>query len=124
MGAMKKIGIAVVLAISCVFLVRGSEIIGEENFENGLARWSVESSEQVAVIQEPDSSNHVLLLTPLRRGFVHTVFEPSRAWGNSRVEGRFLFPVDGDGYLGFIYNLQQTKERLDFGCGRCRLSRR
>jgi hypothetical protein len=31
------------------------------------------------------------------------------------MEGRFLFPVDGDGYLGFIYNHQQSAERNDFG---------
>jgi hypothetical protein len=32
-----------------------------------------------------------------------------------RMEGRFLFPTEGDGYLGFIYNHQKGSARADFG---------
>ncbi len=116
MLASKRRCLAVVLAISGTALAWASPSIDVEDFENGMTRWSVESSEQVSVIQEPGLSNHVLLLKPVSGGFVHAVFEPSRDWRNTRMEGRFLFPEQGDGYLGFIYNLQQTEERQDFGC--------
>jgi hypothetical protein len=93
-----------------------SGVIDSEDFENGLGRWRYESSEQVRLVQEPGTDNHVLVLDPIRPGYVHAIFEPSRGWENTRMEGRFLFPEEGDGYLGFIHNLKQTDQRLDFGC--------
>ncbi len=42
----------------------------------------------------------VLQLTPKRRDYVHTLLAGSTGWHDVRFEGRFLFPTEGDGYLG------------------------
>lgn len=94
--------------------VQGSLLI--DDFESGLDRWTTESPDGIEVVLEPDSTNHVLQLTPKRRGYVHTLIANSTDWRDVRFEGRFLFPTEGDGYLGFLYNHQEKPERTDFGC--------
>ncbi len=90
--------------------------LAADDFESGLSRWTTESPEGIEILLEPGSTNHVLQLTPKRRGYVHTLLADSNGWHDVRFEGRFLFPIDGDGYLGFLYNHQETPERTDFGC--------
>lgn len=91
--------------------------LGGDDFESGLGGWTVDSPEGgVAIAAEPGTDNHVLLLTPTREEFTHAILSGSDSFENVRVRGRFLFPEDGHGYLGFIYNHRRTDERLDFGC--------
>ncbi len=95
---------------------RHNQDLAVDDFEAGLGRWSVEAPDGVEILIEPGSTNHVLQLTPKRRGYVHTLLAESSGWHDVRFEGRFLFPTEGDGYLGFLYNHQETPERTDFGC--------
>ncbi len=108
-----------ILALAA-FALTSATLVGQDlvidDFESGLGRWSVESPDDVEILSEPDSTNHVLQLTPKRRGYVHTLLGESSDWHDVRFEGRFLFPTEGDGYLGFLYNHQATPERTDFGC--------
>ena len=93
-----------------------SDRLASEDFESGLDRWALESPEQIEIRTEPGTENRVLQLTPKRRAFAHAILDASRNWRDVRFEGRFLFPTAGDGYLGFIYNYQETPGRIDFGC--------
>ncbi len=91
-------------------------VLAADDFESGLGRWTTESPDGVEIVVEPGSTNHVLQLTPERRGYVHALLADSSDFHDVRFEGRFLFPTEGDGYLGFIYNHRQTPGRTDFGC--------
>ena len=97
-------------------------ILVEEDFESGLSRWSLDNADSIAIVSDPGSDgNRALQLTPEEETFTHAIFEESADWADIRFEGRFLFPTEGDGYLGLIYNYRQSPgsdgiERTDFGC--------
>ena len=92
-------------------------VLVHEDFEGDLTAWSLVNSDSIEIILDPgDAANHVLQLTPEKKKYTHAIFEPSRGWRDYRIEGRFLFPEEGDGYLGFIYNYQERDGRKDFGC--------
>lgn len=92
------------------------DILFTEDFENSLNGWTLENAEQIQIVTEPGTDNSVLELMPKSRDFVSAILEKGSDWENIRVEGRFLFPTDGDGYLGFIHNHQSNETRTDFGC--------
>ncbi len=104
------------LAVLVPLTASGGEVLLEEDFESGLERWSLQPPARFEVLEEPGSTNKVLQLNPQRHEFAHVILEPSRQWRDVRLEGRFLFPTEGDGYLGFIYNYQESPGRTDFGC--------
>jgi hypothetical protein len=87
-----------------------------ETFGAGLGRWHLDGAEFIEIITEPGTSNRILQLTPRPRAFAHALLAEPEDWMHLRVEGRFQFPTEGDGYLGFIYNYQETGARMDFGC--------
>ena len=86
-----------------------------DDFESGLDMWAPLSIEHAEVIRESTGGNQILLLTPRKGGFSHVILNAEKPMSHVRMEGRFLFPTEGDGYLGFIYNHQQGLERSDFG---------
>lgn len=86
-----------------------------DDFERGLDHWLPRATGDAVIVEEPGSSNHVLQLTPRENTFSHVLLRDRPARTNVRMEGRFLFPTEGDGYLGLIYNHQQASERTDFG---------
>ncbi len=90
-------------------------VMVQDDFESGMSQWHADPPERIAIIPEEGTSNHVLRLTPERREFTQVMLAGSSTFTNVRVEGRFLFPTDGDGYLGFIYNHQQDDRRTDSG---------
>ena len=96
--------------------VSAQTLIFSEDFETDLRQWVSLAPEFVEVIGEPRSANRVLMLTPKPEGFSHVLVKGSEEYKNVRMEGRFLFPTEGDGYLGFIYNHQKSENRTDFGC--------
>ena len=97
------------------FATASAEPLIVEDFEIGLNRWSPSPVEQIVIVPEAETDNRVLQLTPNPRSFSHVLLAQTLPSSNLRMEGRFLFPTEGDGYLGFIYNYQQTDERMDFG---------
>ncbi len=115
------------LTIFFVFTVQptaltAQEILALDDFESGLNSWTLLHPENALIHREPGQDNRVLELRPTgrfppanERGFSRVVLKGSMNYRNVRVEGRFLFPTPGDGYLGFIYNLQQSESRIDFG---------
>jgi hypothetical protein len=111
--------IQVTLVAAVGFAANGAafaDLLAKDDFERGLERWRLEPPGQFEILVEPGTSNHVLQLTPKQGTFAHALIEGSDDYSDIRVEGRFLFPTEGDGYLGFLYNYQQTEERMDFGC--------
>jgi len=96
-------------------VARGQGALVKEDFENGMAAWHALSDEHASVIVEPGTSNHILELIPHDGAFSHVILERD-VGADVRVEGRFQFPTEGDGYLGFIYNFVATSGRTDFGC--------
>ena len=85
-----------------------------DDFESGLARWTLTAAPGVRVIDSGDPAHeHVLLLSP--NGDVHAVIKGSEQWGKVRIEGDVQFPVKADSYLGVMYNFQQHGARTDFG---------
>lgn len=89
----------------------------QENFESGLLDWVTKSQKHVEIIKEPGKNNHVLQLTPMnkRAARTDTIYKPSSQWQNFSMTGRFLFPDEGHGYLGFIYHYREGKQRTDYG---------
>lgn len=89
----------------------------QENFESGLSDWVTKSGRYVEIIKEPGEDNHVLQLTPMNKRAARTdaIYKPSSQWKNFSMTGRFLFPDEGDGYLGFIYHYREGKKRTDYG---------
>lgn len=108
--------LACLAAVLAPLTVAGGEVLLEEDFESGLDRWSLQPPARIEVLEEPGSANKVLQLTPQRHEFTQVILEPSRQWRDVRLEGRFLFPSEGDGYLGFLYNYQESPGRTDSGC--------
>lgn len=107
-------------AACCLFIgLPASAIEGtiQDNFENGLSNWVTKSKQHVEIIKEPGTNNHILQLTPKnkRAARTDTLYKPSFQWENFSMTGRFLFPDEGDGYLGFIYHYREAKQRTDYG---------
>ena len=96
--------------------VSAQTLIFSDDFESDLRQWVLLAPEFAEVVGEPHSANRVLMLTPKPEGFSHVLVKGSEEYRNVRMEGRFLFPTEGDGYLGFIYNHQKSEDRTDFGC--------
>ena len=99
-----------------------AEIVDRDDFESGLGSWTLPASQSVKIVTEPGVANRVLELTPAgvfplqgTRGLSYALLRQNGAAENLRMEGRFRFPTDGDGYLGFIYNYRTAGERSDFG---------
>jgi hypothetical protein len=107
---------AFVLATLVVPRALSAQPIFSEDFEAGLDAWRLDPPEQFEILTDPGTSNRVLQLAPNRGGFAHALIAASTDWRNLRFEGRFLFPTEGDGYLGFLYNYQETADHMDFGC--------
>lgn len=97
--------------------VRAIESDIHENFENGLSNWVTKSQAHVEIVKEQGKDNQVLQLTPRneRGKRTDTVYTPSHHWRNFSMTGRFLFPDEGDGYLGFIYHYRTGDQRTDYG---------
>jgi len=119
-GEIKRILLIMLLANSLLnstsLVWASSDKLVEDNFESGLSRWKIEQSDYVEILVEPGTTNHVLQLTPKPKGFVDALLANESKWENVRFEGRFLFPKNGNGYLGFIYNHEVKASRTDFGC--------
>jgi hypothetical protein len=105
------------LCLSLCLPVSAVESPVQEDFENGLSNWLVKSKQHVEIIKEEGKNNHVLQLTPMnKRGArTDTLYQLSHSWKNFSMTGRFLFPDEGDGYLGFIYHHRESKQRTDYG---------
>ena len=86
-----------------------------DDFETGMDMWSPLSAGYAEIVAESLGGNQVLQLTPREGDFSHVILNAEIPASHVRMEGRFLFPTEGDGYLGFIYNHQQGSERTDFG---------
>jgi hypothetical protein len=95
------------------------ESLARDDFEDDLSQWlTVGPHGNVRIVPQAGAGadNHVLELVPQRGEFVHTLLRGSEGWTNVRIEGRVLFPTNGDGYLGLIYNHRRQGSRTDFGC--------
>lgn len=86
-----------------------------DDFESGLQHWQERTQGDATIVAEPGGSNHVLQLTPRENGFSHVLLTAEVPSNYVRMEGRFLFPTEGDGYLGFIHNYRRGQQRTDFG---------
>jgi hypothetical protein len=102
-----------------VVAIGAEEPLARDDFEHDLSQWLTVGPEgNVRIVPEDgtEADNHVLELVPLQGGFVHTLLRGSEGWTNVRIDGRVLFPTNGDGYLGLIYNHRRRGSRTDFGC--------
>jgi len=86
-----------------------------DDFDGTLAQWELLQPDHITIVEEPGSSNRVVQLKPKTHHFVHALMRGTESAGHVRLEGRMLFPTDGDGYLGLIYNYQTHDGRADFG---------
>jgi hypothetical protein len=107
------------LALTAALLLPGAPVWGGpaffDDFENGLDHWQPRSEGDAVIVEEPGTGNHVLEITPREDSFSHILLRPELPHGNLRMEGRFKFPTQGDGYLGLIYNYRPGADRTDFG---------
>ena len=92
-------------------------LLVDERFETDLAAWSRVNEKRIEIVADPETpGNHVLQLDPEKGEYTHAIYQASREWSHLRIDGSFLFPTEGDGYLGLIYNYQEREGRKDFGC--------
>jgi hypothetical protein len=104
---------AVILCLFCTHVF--AQAVFEDDFENGLLNWEPLSASHANVIREGNAGNHVLQLVPNPSQFSHVILKKPVPGQYARLEGRVLFPTDGNGYLGLIYNHLVGEERTDFG---------
>lgn len=112
----RRLAVLATILWPVALVAQAGEPLLRDDFEVGLGHWTPFASEYVAIRKEPGRDNRVLVLTPQPRKFSYVLLNGSDDYENVRMEGRFLFPTEGDGYLGFLYNYQAGAERLDFGC--------
>lgn len=84
------------------------------DFERGLGSLRVhgEGAAFTAPSGDPEHGD-VLVLRP--NGDAHVLVPGTDAWPGVRLEGEVLFPTDEHNYLGLVYNLRRSGDRLDFG---------
>lgn len=87
-----------------------------ESFERASSGWTPVGDSVAKVVPEPEAANTVLELRPLRGRLSYVVFSGAGPQDSFRMTGRFLFPTEGDGYLGFVYGYQSDSDRIDYGC--------
>jgi hypothetical protein len=104
---------AALLFLTCTNVLGGPVFF--DDFESGMSMWAPLSIEHAGIVDESPGGNQVLQLTPRPGEFSHVILNAGTPASHVRMEGRFLFPTDGDGYLGFIYNHQKGTERTDSG---------
>ena len=93
---------------------QGAQNSFADDFEAGLSGWDVHGSSGVFVQDSGDPEHgSVLVLRP--HGDVHALIRGTEAWAGVRLEGQVLFPEDVNNYLGIVYNLHRSGDRLDFG---------
>lgn len=91
------------------------ELLFFDDFENGLSKWELVTSHKVKIIKSKDPVHqHVMALYP-HGPAVYALIKNSDKWNNYCIEGDFLFPINHHHYLGFIYNYNETGNRVDFG---------
>ncbi len=95
--------------------VWGAELAFAEDFEQGLSRWEPLAEDAAQITVESGTGNSVLQLQPRADDFSHITAKMAPS-NQVTLRGKFLFPSQGDGYLGFVYNYQRTAGRTDFGC--------
>ena len=111
-----------IAAISASSTAWPQHLLMEDDFESGIDQWTRLHEETVSIVREEGTENHVLelrsanIFPPVRtKGYSNARIAASDSFENVRMEGRFNFPTDGHGYLGFIYNHQASNARTDFG---------
>jgi hypothetical protein len=93
---------------------RPGELLFSERFESGLGRWELYGDHAFTVRPAGDAAaGHVFVLTP--GGDAYALIRGSDQWRGVVLEGRLLFPTDGDAYLGIVYDFQRRAVRTDFG---------
>jgi len=113
MVIMKKQTLALLLLVSLARSILASDF--HDGFEQGLDNWEPFSPGYALIVSEAEGNNHVLELTPRSGDYSHVILKADSPTGHARMEGRFLFPTEGDGYLGLIYNHIHSDARTDFG---------
>lgn len=108
-----KTGLAV-LALAGLHSVHAADF--RDSFDRNSSGWMPVGDAQASIVSEPGTGNKVLELRPVRRKFSHVVFDGAGRRDAFRMTGRFLFPTEGDGYLGLLYGIRPESDRKDFGC--------
>lgn len=112
-GRMNRSAACLGLSLWALHAVAGT--VYEDDFESGWGAWKALAPDHAEIVPEAGTDNHVLRLTPRAQDFSHVILDRDLPGKAVRLEGRFLFPTEGDGYLGFIYNHRVGPERTDFG---------
>ncbi len=91
------------------------DVLFQDDFESGLAGWDLSDAEAITLFKTEDPKHgYVLRLAPAGAR-LHALIRGSESWPAYRIEGDVLFPDDDHNYLGFVYNLTETPERVDLG---------
>lgn len=88
-------------------------VLFDDDFESGLDGWTFPLGRGHGIVDD-GSGNRVLRLRTVDLP-VYALVDGSGVWDDVRIEGRVLFPVDDDSYLGFIYRYVDDRRRIDFG---------
>ncbi|NIT56163.1 MAG: hypothetical protein GWN00_07975 [Aliifodinibius sp.] len=85
-----------------------------DDFEGPLSGWELVGVHAIKIIESNDTS-HGRVMAMLPDGIVYALVKDSEQWGAVRIEGEVLFPPEGNGYLGLVYNYTRSASRTDFG---------
>ncbi len=91
------------------------EDLFSDDFENGPDQWEISNPEAIAILDSGDSDHGKVLRMAPADARLHALIRGSDRWRGYRIEGDVLFPDDKHNYLGFIYNLRKTEQRVDLG---------
>jgi hypothetical protein len=99
------------------YSLQGAETreVFRDDFESGVDRWEVSDPNGIAPFDSGDPVHGKVLRMAPSDTRVHALIRGSETWGRYRIEGDVLFPDDVHNYLGFIYNLRISEQRVDSG---------
>ena len=87
----------------------------EDDFETGTGKWDFHNPGKFRIIDSGDPAHGKVLSMHSGGPATYALIRGSDGWTDIRVEGDVFFPYFYHHYLGFIYNLNVTGNRIDFG---------
>jgi hypothetical protein len=107
--------VALALAAGVTAKTQSPRPLFQDDFENGLGRWTVSRAPHIRTVPSDDPSHRQVMLLEPDGDDVLAVVKGSESWPGVRLDGDVLFPTSESNYLGVAYNFRRRGERADFG---------
>ena len=112
--ALASIALAALASGAAGSVAAGERLRFFDDFEGDLKSWRLVGDHALSLVESGDAG-HQKVLELRANGLVYALVRGSENWGPLRIEADFLFPDDRHNYLGLVYNLSESNDRVDFG---------